>query len=139
MPGQDFQRLDPLRKDDGLATAFGHLGEVGLKLLQLGTVARGRVEVADLLEPHDQLEDMLNRDRLAQGVELDDAVLLGPFVAEALGGGQFEVDVVDHLGRHVGGDFFLDAAKNAIAGQFAAASAAAFPAECAPDRQTRRC
>ena len=89
--GQVLQRLDPLREDDRLAAALGDLVHVGQQLLQLGALAGQRVEVADLLEPHHQLEDVLHRDRVAQVVEVDDALLLGQVVGVALGGRQLEV------------------------------------------------
>ena len=40
--GQHFQRLDPLREDDRLAAALGHLRHVGQQLLQLGALRRSR-------------------------------------------------------------------------------------------------
>ena len=57
----------------------------------LALCAGARVEVADLLEPHHQLEDVLHRDGVAQGVEVDDALLLGQVVRRALGRRQFQV------------------------------------------------
>ena len=56
----------------------------------LALVAGQRVEVADLLEPHHQLEDVLHRDRVAQLVEVDDALLLGQVVRLALGRRQLQ-------------------------------------------------
>src|SRR5262249_35286446 len=62
--GDELQRLDPLRKDDGLATALGYFGKVGLQALQLGAFAGGGVEVANLFQAHHQLENVLHRDRV---------------------------------------------------------------------------
>ena len=84
--GQYFQRLDLLREDDGLAIALGHFGQVGLELLHLDAFAGRRVEVANLLEPHHQLEHMTDGNGFAQGIELDDAFILGPVVAEPFAG-----------------------------------------------------
>ena len=95
--GQRLQRLDPLREDDRLAAALGHLRHVGQQLLQLGALAGQRIEVADLLQPHHQLEDVLHRDRVAQLVEMDDALLLGQVVGLALGRRQLQVGVADDL------------------------------------------
>src|SRR5262249_686916 len=55
--GQRLERLDPLREDERLAVAVSDLVHVGQELLELGALAGARVEVANLLEPKEQLED----------------------------------------------------------------------------------
>jgi len=47
-----------------------------------------------LLEPHDQLEDVLDGQRIPFTVELDDAVAFGALVCFALGGGKLDESVV---------------------------------------------
>ena len=80
-------------------------------------MVRPRIEVADLLEAHDQLEDVLDRDGVAQAVEMHHAVLLGEVVGFALGRRQLDVQVLDDARRHVGGHVLLGAAQDAIARQ----------------------
>src|SRR5207249_2869491 len=58
-------------------------------------------------------------DHIAEGIELNHAVLLGAVVGGPLGGGQLEEDVLHDLGRHVGGDILLDAAQDGVARQLA--------------------
>ena len=105
----------------------------------LALCAGQRVEVANLLEPHHQLEDVLHRDRLAQRVEVDDALLLGQVVGFALGRRQLQRQSRIDLGRHVGQHVLLGAAQDAVAGQLRQPLGRRLAAECGRDRRRRRC
>ena len=83
-PGEPPDRAHPLAEDDGLAAAAGDFLDVGLQPLQLRAGPGGRVEVADLLQPQHQLEDVLDGRRLAHLREADDAFLLGQAIRLAL-------------------------------------------------------
>ena len=72
--GED-ERLVPLGRQRSQP-----LGEVG----EFARLAAGRADVADLAQPGDQLEDVLDLDPLAEGAQLDDPLPLGPVVALAL-------------------------------------------------------
>ena len=47
--GENQQRFDPLRENDGFATILGHLFHVGEELLHLGTRPGEGIEIANLL------------------------------------------------------------------------------------------
>src|SRR5579875_330183 len=59
--GQKFQRLNPLREDDGFASALGYFSHIGLQTFELGALFGQRIEIADLFEPQDQLKNVLYR------------------------------------------------------------------------------
>jgi hypothetical protein len=60
-------------------------------------LASQRIEVAYLLEVQHQLEDVLDRNRVAQGIEADHALVLGHDVRLALGRRQVEKGVANGL------------------------------------------
>ena len=62
---QMLDRANPLTEDNRLAAAAGHLVEIGLDTLEFRAGAGGRIEVANLLQPQHQLENVANRDRLS--------------------------------------------------------------------------
>ena len=99
--GQPLERADPLAEDDRLAAAGGDFFQVGLEPFELRAGAGGRIEVADLLQPQHQLEDVLDRGRVAQFGQPHHALLLGQPVALALLGRQLQRLVVDQLRRQV--------------------------------------
>ena len=68
---------------------------------QLGRLAGARIGVADLLEPGDELEHMLDPDLGAEGLQVDDAVPFGLVVAAALLRVQFDGDHRHQLGGQV--------------------------------------
>src|SRR4029078_10442555 len=59
----------------------------------------------------------LDGQRIPFTVELDDAVAFGALVCFAVGGGKLDESGVNHLGRHITSDFFLDTAQNTVARQ----------------------
>ena len=137
--GQRLQRLDPLREDDGLAAALRHLGHVGLQLLQLGALPGPRVEVADLLQAHHQLEDVLHGDGVAQRVEVDDALLLGQVVGLALLRRQLREGVADRCAAACRWPPPPWCAAGCSRASAPAAAWPASPAGCGRDRRTQRC
>src|SRR5262249_1333692 len=94
---EESERFNPLREDQGLSPAFGNLGQVGLKLLELDALAGQGVKITDLLEPQHQLEDVLNGNHVTQVVEVNDPFIFCPFVSLALGNGQLQKRVSDSL------------------------------------------
>ena len=85
---------------------------------ELETIDVGqRVEIANLLEAHHQLKNVLHRNRRAQFVQMHHTLFLGEVIGLALGRRQVQHGVADDLGRHVLGDFFLDATNDTIARQ----------------------
>ena len=75
------------------------------------TFACNRIEVANLLQPQHQFEDVLDRGSLAQSRQADNAFLFGQAVAFPLLGGKFDVGIAEDLGRQIGKDFVLGAAR----------------------------
>ena len=73
--------------------------------------AGGRIEIADLLQPQHQLEDVLDRDRFAHFRQADHAVFLGQPIGLALLGDQFERLVANQLRRQVLEHLVLRAAQ----------------------------
>ena len=89
---QRLQRLDPLREDDRLAAALGHLVHVGDAAAPAWRSRRcsgSKLQIC--LSRITSSKTCCTRDRVAQFVEVDDALLLGQVVAVALGRRQFEV------------------------------------------------
>ena len=83
-------RAHPLAEDDRLPPAAGDLLQVGLQPLQLRAGPGGGVEVADLLQPQHQLEDVLDGRSLAHLGEADNAFLFGQAIGLALLGREFQ-------------------------------------------------
>src|SRR5687767_3804743 len=81
---QDFDALDPLAKDDGLLATGGDFFQVGFESFELAAGAGRGIEVADLLEAEDKFKDVLDRDFIAQLVELEDAFVLRHLVTGPL-------------------------------------------------------
>ena len=111
---EEPQRLDPLREHNRLAAALGYFLQVCPQSLQLRAVAGQRIEVANLFEPHDQLEDVLHSDGRPKRIEADHAVGLGQRVSLALRRSQLQVRVTHDLGRQVGKDLFFSPAEDAF-------------------------
>ena len=91
--GEPLDRGHPLAEDDRLASAAGDLLQVGLQPLQLRTGPGGGVEVADLLQPQHQLEDVLDGRALAHLREAHDAFFFGQAIGLALLGREFQLGV----------------------------------------------
>ena len=53
---------DPLAEDDRLLAAGRDFFQIGFQPFQLAAGAGGRIEVADLFQPQDQFEDVLDRE-----------------------------------------------------------------------------
>ena len=79
--GQPPQGDDPLAENDGLAAAAGNFVQIGLQPLQLGAGAGGRIEVADLLQPQHELENVADRGGVAQLGQPQHALFFGQPVA----------------------------------------------------------
>ena len=102
---QHLAAARPTGEDDRLAAAVGDFLHVGEELFELGALAGERVEVADLLQPHHQLEDVLHGDRVAEFVEVDDAVVLGQRRTRLRWAGvssssRSRIDLRRHVGLH---------------------------------------
>ena len=92
-PAERRERLDPLAEHDRLLPAGGHFFQIGRQPFELRAFAGGGVEVADLLQPQNQLEDMLDRGRLAHLGQPQHAFVLGQLVGVPLLGREFQIGV----------------------------------------------
>ena len=118
---QPTERLGPLAEDEGLPAARLHLLELRLEPSELRALPRRGVEVADLLEPEDELEDVADRRLAAERGEPQHALLLGQPVGLPLLGAEFDPFVAVEPRRHVVEHLVLRASQNMIGhrpGQF---------------------
>ncbi len=85
--------------------------EAALEVIELRGLAGNRAEVADLLQPCDQLEDVRHPYVPAERSQPHDPLALRPFVGAALLAGEFQVHRHVGLGRQVPEDVDLAAAQ----------------------------
>ncbi len=75
-----------------------------LDLGQLGGLAGGRIEVADLLEAHDQLQHVLDTQGLTLRAKFKHALTLSAIVGRPLARRKLELDLDDLFGGQLGED-----------------------------------
>ena len=102
LPLQPAECLHPLAEDECLPAACLHLLEFCHEAIELRALARRRIEVADLLEPEDEFEHILDRRLLAEGRQPQHPLLLGPAVGLSLFGSEFDALVAVHPRWHLG-------------------------------------
>ncbi len=78
--------------------------------------AGGRIEIANLLQPQHQLEDVLDRGRVAHVGQPQHSFFLGHLIRLALLGRQFELGIAKHLGRQLGQHLVFRAPQHVVAG-----------------------
>ncbi len=112
---EPLDRADPLAEDDRLPPAAGDFFQVGFEPLQLGARSGGRVEVADLLQPQHELEDVLDRRGVAHLRQPHNALFLGQPIGLALFRRQFQIRVAKHFRRQFGKHLLLGPPQDIVA------------------------
>ena len=108
------ERFHPLAEDERLLPTGVDLLEIGLQALELRTLPGEGVEIADLLEPEHQFEDVLNCRLLAQVRKPQHPFLLRPAIGLPLLGCQFDSLVAVEPGRHVFEHLVLGATEHMV-------------------------
>src|SRR4029453_2315785 len=116
---QDFQALHPLAEDDRLLATGGDFLQVGFESLQFRAGAGSRIEIANLLEPQDQLENVLDGDFVAEMVQLHDPFGFGHFISGSLRRREIELGIAIEFGGHVRQDLVLCATKDVVLDELA--------------------
>ena len=113
----DLSDLEGEASEESNAAAGGDLFHVGRQPVQLGTLTGQRIEVGNLLQTQDEFEHVLDGDRFAHFVELDDAFLLGHLVRLLLRRRQFQILVAIQPWGQVGEHQVFCSAEHVHVGQ----------------------
>ncbi len=115
--GQPVERFGPLAEQNRLAVAGGDFLHVGRQSFKFRALSGQRIEVGDLLETQHQLKDMLNRDGVAEIIQLNDTFLFSRPIGGFLGICEFQFGVAIDARRHVGHHQVFGATENVFVGQ----------------------
>ena len=108
------ERLHPLAEDERLAAAGLHLLELRREPVEFRALAGGRVEIADLLEPENEFEDVLNRGLPAHVRQPEHPLLLCLAVGLPLLGAEFDLGVAVEPRWHLGEHLVFGAAEDVV-------------------------
>ncbi len=117
--GQRVRRGHPLAEDDRLAAAGHDFFQIGLQPFALRAGPGGRIEIANLLQPQHQLEDVLDRGAVAHFGQPQHAFVFRQLIALALLGLRSISASRNSLGGQLGEHLVFGAAENVRAGRLA--------------------